>query len=73
MLGNEPHVEFNEEFKPGTQFKRDSIDPTRPQDGTTDPSIRYGQVEGVSFCAAYNAELFKKLTPTMAEVLKRLA
>ena len=73
LLGNAPNLEFNEKFKPGTKFKMDSMDPTRPQDGTTDPSIRYGQVEGVSFCASYNAELFKKLTPAMAEVLKRLA
>ena len=49
------------------------MDPTRPQDGTTDPSIEYGAVEGVPYCASYNAELFKQLTPAMAEVLKRLA
>lgn len=46
------------------------MDPTRPQDGTTDPSIRYGEVEGVPDCASYNAELFKQLTPKMIEVLR---
>jgi len=54
-------------------LKLDSVDPTRPQDGSIDPSIEYGQVEGVAYCASYNAELFKQLTPAMAEVLKRLA
>ena len=51
-------------------LKFDSMDPTRPQDGSIDPSIEYGQVEGVPYCASYNAELFKQLTPAMAEVLK---
>lgn len=57
---------------PGTTLKVDSMDPTRPQDGSTDPSIHYGAVEGVAYCASYNAELFKQLTPAMAEVLRRL-
>ena len=64
--------ELNEQLLYG-KFKVDSLDPTRPQDGTEDPSIRYGNVEGVDYCASYNAELFKKLTPTMADVLRRLA
>lgn len=58
---------------PGTPLPVDSIDPTRPQDGTTDPSIEYGKVTDVPYCASYNAELFKQLTPTMINVLKRLA
>lgn len=62
----------NHEFFPDTKLKVDSMDPTRPQDGTVDPSIRYGEVEGVPYCASYNAELFKQLTPTMAEVLRRI-
>ncbi len=65
--------EQNEAYFPKTNLKIDSMDPTRPQDGTTDPSIEYGAVEGVPYCASYNAELFKQLTPAMAEVLKRLA
>lgn len=58
---------------PATTLQVDSMDPTRPQDGSTDPSIEYGAVDGVPYCASYNAELFKQLTPAMAEVLKRLA
>jgi metallophosphoesterase (TIGR03768 family) len=48
----------------------DSMDPTRPQDGETDPSIVYGVVSGVPYCASYNAELFKQLSPTMVDALK---
>lgn len=69
LRANEPNrVHF-----PGTQLKVDSMDPTRPQDGTLDPSIRYGEVPGVPYCASYNAELFKQLTPEMVEVLKKIA
>ncbi len=55
----------------GTRLKVDSVDPTRPQDNSPDPSIHYGDVDGVPYCASYNAELFKQLTPTMASVLSR--
>ncbi|MBP7900836.1 MAG: TIGR03768 family metallophosphoesterase [Gammaproteobacteria bacterium] len=65
---NEPNYMYH----PITGQKVDNMDPTRPQDATTDPSIKYGQVEGVSYCASYNAELLIKLTPTMANVLKGL-
>jgi hypothetical protein len=63
----------NDATFPGTPLPIDSMDPTRPQDGTTDPSIEYGQVADVPYCASYNAELFKQLTPTMIGVLNRLA
>lgn len=63
----------NDQYLPDSVFKVDSMDPTRPQNGTTDPSIKYGKVEGVQYCASYNAELFKQLTPTMVEVLQRIA
>jgi metallophosphoesterase (TIGR03768 family) len=66
---NEP----NRVYFPGTKLKVDSMDPTRPQDDTLDPSIRYGDVAGVPYCASYNAELFKQLTPTMIEVMKKIA
>lgn len=46
------------------------MDPTRPQNGTTDPAIIYGTVPGVACCASYNAELFKQLSPTMVSVLQ---
>ena len=69
LLGNEKNVTTFDV----TPYAVDSMDPTRPQDGTTDPSIEYGQVDGVPYCASYNAELFKQLTPTMVEVLKGLA
>lgn len=54
------------------ELKVDSVDPTRPQDGSPDPSIVYGDVEGVPYCASYNAELFKQLTPKMIEVMRGL-
>lgn len=63
----------NDATFPGTPLPIDSMDPTRHQDGTTDPSIEYGQVADVPYCASYNAELFKQLTPTMIGVLNRLA
>lgn len=59
-------------FKDTTPFRVDSMDPTRPQDGSTDPSIQYGDVAGVPYCASYNAELFKQLTPRMIEVMKQI-
>ncbi len=43
----------------------ETMDPSRPQDGSMDPSIEYGSVPGVPYCASYNAELFKQLSPTM--------
>jgi metallophosphoesterase (TIGR03768 family) len=56
------------------------MDPTRNQGGDsgvpgsgalyTDPSIIYGSVPNVPYCASYNAELFKQLSPTMINVLK---
>ncbi|WP_199722922.1 TIGR03768 family metallophosphoesterase [Pusillimonas sp. NJUB218] len=62
----------NLQYFPGTTLKVDSVDPTRAQDGSLDPSIQYGDVEGVPYCASYNAELFKQLTPKMIEVMNRL-
>jgi len=46
------------------------MDPSRPQDGSMDPSIKYGSVPGVPYCASYNAELFKQLSPTMISALQ---
>ncbi len=51
-------------------FPVQTMDPTRPQDGTTDPTIIYGTVPGVPYCASYNAELFKQLSPAMVNVLQ---
>ena len=48
----------------------DTMDPTRPQDGTDDPTIIYGAVPGVPCCASYNAELFKQLSPQMIAALQ---
>ncbi|MDA8086783.1 MAG: hypothetical protein M0Z75_08805, partial [Nitrospiraceae bacterium] len=48
----------------------DTMDPTRPQDGTDDPTIIYGSVPGVPYCASYNAELFKQLSPQMIAALQ---
>lgn len=44
---------------------------TLSKDHGFNPSIRYGMGEGVPYCASYNAELLKQLTPKMAEVLKQ--
>ncbi|MGC9385481.1 MAG: hypothetical protein ACP5D0_00925, partial [Hydrogenovibrio sp.] len=47
-----------------------AMDPTRPQNDTPDPSIHYGEASNVPYCASYNAELFKQLTPRMEQVLR---
>jgi metallophosphoesterase (TIGR03768 family) len=65
MCPNAPNVERAFGVIPVT-----SMDPTRPQDNSTDESIRYGSVAGVPYCASYNAELFKPLSPAMAQALK---
>jgi metallophosphoesterase (TIGR03768 family) len=49
-----------------------TMDPTRPQDGSIDPTIAYGEVPGVDYCASYNAELYKQLSPTMIGVLQTM-
>ena len=48
----------------------ETMDPTRPQNGSYDLSIKYASLKGVPYCASYNAELFKQLTPAMISVLK---
>lgn len=48
-----------------------SMDPSRPQDDSVDPTIIYTKVSGVPYCASYNAELFKELSPTMIDALKK--
>lgn len=53
-------------------FPVDSMDPTRPQDGNPDPTIIYGSVPGVPYCASYNAEMFKQPSPQMIGVLKAM-
>jgi hypothetical protein len=65
LLRNSPNVQ-----KAYGVIPVDTMDPSRPQDGSTDTSIRYGSVPGVPFCASYNAELFKQLSPTMVGVLE---
>ena len=68
LRGNANNLEYLT-LPNGTRLRVDSVDPTRPQDNSPDPSIHYGDVDGVPYCASYNAELFKQLTPTMASVL----
>ena len=68
LLSNNPNVQsvtFNSVVTPV-----ETMDPSRPQDGTTDPTIQWTTVSGVPYCASYNAELFLQLTPTMISVLK---
>jgi metallophosphoesterase (TIGR03768 family) len=52
-----------------------SMDPTRPQDSTADPTIEYGDLsnfptKSVPYSASYNCQLFKQLSSQMVEVLK---
>jgi metallophosphoesterase (TIGR03768 family) len=57
-----------------------TMDPTRPQgipsaaDPYKDPTIEYGSVPDVPYCASYNAELFKYLNPNsrMYAALKKM-
>ncbi|MGO9015439.1 MAG: TIGR03768 family metallophosphoesterase [Dissulfurispiraceae bacterium] len=41
----------------------DTMDPSRPQNNQTDPTIKYTTLATVPYCASYNAELFKYLNP----------
>jgi hypothetical protein len=49
-----------------------SMDPTRDQDGSTDPTILYTDLSGagIPYNASYNAELFKQLSPEMVAWLR---
>jgi hypothetical protein len=52
-----------------------SMDPTRPQDGTTDATIKFVDLsklpdKSVPYNASYNAELYKPLSAEMVAVLK---
>jgi metallophosphoesterase (TIGR03768 family) len=57
-----------------------AMDPTRPDGIPTatnlyqDPTIEYGTVPGVPYCASYNAELFKYIDPesSMAATLRNM-
>jgi hypothetical protein len=52
------------------------MDPSRPQDGLPDPSIRFTDLATaeppVPYHASCNAELVKPLSPAMAAKLKAL-
>ena len=62
----------NYDFQPGTPIALPSMDPSRKQDSTPDPTIVYGDLsaQGVPYTASYNAQLFKQLSPQMVAVLK---
>ena len=51
-----------------------SLDPTRPQDGTVDPTIKYVDLSGSGIAShgSCNAELFKQLSPQMVGMLKAM-
>ena len=53
-----------------------SMDPSRKQSDDTalnlDPTIVYGSVPDVPYCASYNCELFKQLSPTMIKAMQTL-
>lgn len=63
---------LNEQKVKGIFTVDQAMDPTRPWDGTADPSIKYGEAVNVPYCASYNAELFKQLSPAMIEVMRRV-
>jgi metallophosphoesterase (TIGR03768 family) len=48
----------------------ETMDPSRAQNGSTDPTILWPSVTGVPYCASYNAELFKQLSPVMISALQ---
>ena len=50
-----------------------SMDPSRPQDGAGDPSIRFTDLagSGVPCQGSCNAELLKQLSPEMVAVLRK--
>jgi metallophosphoesterase (TIGR03768 family) len=58
----------------GGKIPLPSMDPSRPQDGKPDPTIKYVDLSknGVPYNASYNAELFKQLSPRMVSVLKTM-
>jgi len=63
--------------KAGGVISVPSMDPTRAQDGTEDPSIQFVDLKDLSstsvpYNASYNAELFKQLSPEMEAELRRL-
>lgn len=64
LLVNEPNVST------AYGISVEAMDPTRLQDGSTDPTIEYGTVSGVPYCASYNAKLFKPLSSTMIDKLQ---
>lgn len=53
-----------------TQLNVSPMDPTRPRDGSFAPTIEYGEVPGVNYCASYYAELYKQLGLSMTSVLQ---
>lgn len=63
LVVNRPNVQS------GYGFPVSPLDPSRAQDGSTDPTIEWGAVSGVPYCASYNAELYKQLSPTMMAAL----
>ena len=48
----------------------ETMDPSRAQNGLTDPTILWSSLRGVPYCASYNAELFKQLSPAMISALQ---
>ncbi|MBF0529288.1 MAG: TIGR03768 family metallophosphoesterase [Deltaproteobacteria bacterium] len=68
LIANNPNVQT----AAGFGIPVETMDPTRPQDGSQDPTIKYGSPSGVPYCASYNAELFKQLSPTMKLALQNM-
>lgn len=58
---------------PGREIEVNAMDPSRPTNDEPDPTIRYGSASDVPYCASYNAELFKKLSPRMEHIMQTLS
>lgn len=69
MTVNTPNVSLV-----GGKIPVPSMDPTRPQDGTPDPTIKFVDLSGsgIPCNGSYNAELFKQLSPQMVGILKAM-
>lgn len=74
IIQGDPLVNTPNVLKVGGVIAVPSIDPSRPQDGTTDPTIKYTDLSTapipVPRNASCNVELLKQLSPTMIAALK---
>ena len=74
IIQNNPLVNAQNVLKASGVIPVPSMDPSRPQDGTTDPTIQFTDLSNaqvpVPQNASCNVELFKQLSPTMITALQ---